>query len=70
MLLVEGHSCDVVYTDVQAALTDADVQVRLFGKPEVAGERRMGVVLALGDDTGHARRKATAAAARIGFELR
>lgn len=70
VLLVEGHSRDVVFRDVQAALTEPDTQVRLFGKPEVAGERRMGVVLALADDIDAARQKATSAAARIGVELR
>jgi len=70
VLLVEGHSRDVVFTDVQAALTEPDTQVRLFGKPEVAGERRMGVVLALAADVNAARAKANEAAARIGVELR
>jgi phosphoribosylglycinamide formyltransferase 2 len=70
VLLVEGRSRDVVFRNVQAALTEPDTQVRLFGKPEVAGERRMGVVLALADDIDAARRKATSAAARIGVELR
>ncbi|MBM4202558.1 MAG: formate-dependent phosphoribosylglycinamide formyltransferase [Gammaproteobacteria bacterium] len=70
VLLVEGHSRDVVFTDVQAALTEPDTQVRLFGKPEVAGERRMGVVLALAADVDAARAKANGAAARIGVELR
>lgn len=70
VLLVEGHSRDVVFRDVQAALTEPDTQVRLFGKPEVEGERRMGVVLALADDVDSARHKASTAAARIGVELR
>jgi len=41
------------------------VQVRLFGKPEVRGRRRMGVGLATGTDIADARAKARAAVAGI-----
>jgi phosphoribosylglycinamide formyltransferase 2 len=46
--------------------------LRLFGKPEVSGRRRMGVTLALGKDLDQARDKARRAAAGIvaGAELR
>ena len=44
------------------ALAEPDTQLRLFGKPEVRGQRRMGVALALADDIEQARAKARAAA--------
>ncbi|MEQ8514166.1 MAG: ATP-grasp domain-containing protein, partial [Chromatocurvus sp.] len=51
VLLVQGNSSDVRYGNLAAALEEPDTDLRLFGKPEVRGERRMGVALALGDST-------------------
>lgn len=58
VVLVHGHSSDVHFSGVDAALAEADTQVRLFGKPQVEGERRMGVALALADSIDEARAKA------------
>ncbi len=69
VLLVEGHSQDVVFHDLSAVLEEPDTQVRLFGKPAVEGERRMGVVLALGNSVEEARRRANDAAAKVKFDL-
>jgi phosphoribosylglycinamide formyltransferase 2 len=71
-VLLEGRSRDVRFHDVGRALEEPDTQLRLFGKPEVAGRRRMGVTLALGRDLEEARDKARRAAAAIvaGAELR
>jgi phosphoribosylglycinamide formyltransferase 2 len=53
-----------VFDTVEAALTEPDTALRLFGKPEVRGKRRMGVTLAraatLDDARSKARRAATA----------
>lgn len=65
VVLVEGESKAVVFGNVDAALSEPDTQLRLFGKPEVQGERRMGVALALGDSIDQARQKATRAAKSI-----
>jgi phosphoribosylglycinamide formyltransferase 2 len=46
VILVEGVSTQVCFEHVEAALSEADTQLRLFGKPEVSGHRRMGVALA------------------------
>lgn len=46
VLLVTGRSNQVVYNNLAEALVENNTQVRLFGKPEVAGTRRMGVALA------------------------
>jgi phosphoribosylglycinamide formyltransferase 2 len=59
-LLVDGNSSSIRYTDVERALAAPDTALRLFGKPEVRGHRRMGVALALGADIDQARAKARA----------
>src|SRR5687768_2004263 len=59
-LLVEGESSDIRFENVERALTEPDTAVRLFGKPEVHGHRRMGVSLALGASIDEARAKARA----------
>ena len=41
---------DIRFENVERALTEPDTALRLFGKPEVRGHRRMGVSLALGGD--------------------
>ncbi len=71
-VLLEGRSRDVRFHGVERALAEADTQLRLFGKPEVNGRRRMGVTLAVGAGLDEARAKARRAAAAIveGAELR
>jgi phosphoribosylglycinamide formyltransferase 2 len=59
-LLVEGDSANVRFENVDQALREPDTAIRLFGKPEVRGQRRMGVSLALGSDLDSARAKARA----------
>lgn len=58
VILAEGESSQVSFGNLEAALQQPDTQVRLFGKPEVSGQRRMGVVLARGETLDDARRKA------------
>ena len=58
VILVEGDSNQVSYSNLVEAMSDEDIQVRLFGKPEVKGQRRMGVCLALGNDVKNAVAKA------------
>lgn len=57
-LLVEGESRSVSFSGVDQALAEPDTALRLFGKPEVRGKRRMGVGLALGANLEEARAKA------------
>ena len=54
-LVVEGHSENVRFDNIATALAQPDTQLRLFGKPKVAGKRRMAVALARGTDVGSAR---------------
>ncbi|MCS6945993.1 MAG: formate-dependent phosphoribosylglycinamide formyltransferase [Steroidobacteraceae bacterium] len=64
-ILVAGESRQVEFTGLERALTEPDTALRLFGKPEVHGQRRMGVALARGADVDEARRKARAVAAGV-----
>lgn len=68
-LLVEGESQDVRFGKLDAALGEPDTQLRLFGKPEVRGSRRLGVALALGEDVDEARAKARRVMERIQVSL-
>jgi phosphoribosylglycinamide formyltransferase 2 len=70
-ILLEGESRDIRFHSVESALGEPDTQLRLFGKPEVRGKRRMGVALATAANVDAARDKARRAAAAImkGAEL-
>ncbi len=65
VVLVEGESDQVRFDNVEAALIEPDTQLRLFGKPEVKGRRRMGVALARGDSIENAIDKAKRASDAI-----
>lgn len=69
VILPEGKSTEVSYTGLEDALSEPGTQLRLFGKPELSGRRRMGVALALGSSIEDARDKARAAADAITVEL-
>ena len=69
VILVEGDSKDVTFGNLNEALFEEDVQVRLFGKPEVKGQRRMGVALARGDSIGQAKEKAIKASSSVSITL-
>lgn len=68
-LLVEGSSSEVSYRGLDDVLRMPDVELRLFGKPEVQGKRRMGVVLAQGQSIEEARERASVALSRIQIDL-
>ncbi|MCY3821194.1 MAG: formate-dependent phosphoribosylglycinamide formyltransferase [Gammaproteobacteria bacterium] len=70
VILAHGDSDEVTYTGLEEALSAPGTEVRLFGKPEVRGERRMGVALALGESIGEARSKARTAAAAVQCNVR
>ena len=48
-IVIEGDTNRVSFEGLEDALAIPGVQVRLFGKPEVCGHRRFGVVLATGE---------------------
>ena len=68
-LVVEGHSENVRFDNISTALAQPDTQLRLFGKPKVAGKRRMAVALARGSDVEAARAAARKVTEEIGVIL-
>lgn len=64
VILPQLDSHNVQFVNVEAAL-GAGLQLRLFGKPEIAGQRRLGVALATGDSTDDAVARAIASAAAV-----
>ncbi|WNO60980.1 formate-dependent phosphoribosylglycinamide formyltransferase [Rheinheimera sp. MMS21-TC3] len=58
VLLVNGQSTNIQYQGLAKALMQPDTELRIFAKPEVQGERRMGVALALAEDVQTATAKA------------
>lgn len=65
VLLVKGESSDITFGNLEHALVAPDTGLRLFGKPTVAGTRRMGVGLARASTVDEATRKALAVVAAI-----
>jgi len=68
-LLAQGHGTQISYHHLDLALSAEDTYLRLFGKPEVRGERRVGVILSRADSIEAARAKAQAAHAAIKVEV-
>lgn len=58
VVLVEGDSEQARFGNLQQVLAEPNTQLRLFGKPEVKGQRRMGVVLARDESVETAKEKA------------
>ncbi|WP_227317116.1 formate-dependent phosphoribosylglycinamide formyltransferase [Cedecea davisae] len=67
VILPELQSDNVKYSNVGAAL-GGGLQLRLFGKPEIGGKRRMGVALATGNSVDEAVARAIASAAQVKVE--
>ena len=68
-LLAEGHGRTPIFHGVAESLAEPDTALRLFGKPEVRGRRRVGVALARGDSILQAKEKARRVAERMRIEL-
>ncbi|WP_020698759.1 formate-dependent phosphoribosylglycinamide formyltransferase [Reyranella massiliensis] len=64
-VLADGNIADPTYTGLAKALAQPGTSVRIFGKPEVKGHRRMAVALATGRSVAEARRKAMASARQL-----
>ena len=67
VILPEGNSKQVVFNNIDKALQQPNTQVRLFGKPEVQGERRMGVVLARDESLDKALETAKSGSSAVNF---
>jgi len=69
-LLAWGDSKDIAFSGMEEALAVPGTDMRIFGKPEVKGHRRMGVMLATADTVQQACDKVDEAAAKIKIDLR
>lgn len=69
VILVEGNSTKVEFGNLETALAQPDTSIRLFGKPGVAGRRRLGVCLARGESVEDAKAKAIAASEAVKISL-
>ena len=65
VIIGEGQSRQMRYHGLADALAESDTELRLFGKPEIDGARRLGVALARGQDIDEARAKARRSAACV-----
>lgn len=57
-VVVEGDTTEIEFDNLENVLAEPGVQLRIFGKPEIKGHRRMGVILATADTLEEAREKA------------
>ncbi|CAM4261724.1 formate-dependent phosphoribosylglycinamide formyltransferase [Vibrio neonatus] len=65
VILGQGTSTNLSYTGIDEAVANPDTQIRLFGKPDIDGRRRLGVILTRAKDTTLAVHSATSAAKKI-----
>jgi phosphoribosylglycinamide formyltransferase 2 len=65
VILAKDYSDSIFFQGVAEALSEPDIDLRLFGKPSSRPFRRMGVALAKGKDVLEAREKANRAASKI-----
>lgn len=68
-IVVEGNSKEVVFSGLEDILSEENVQIRIFGKPEVKGHRRLGVILASDESVEAALEKAERAYAKLKVEV-
>lgn len=57
-IVVEGTTREILMMGLERVLEEPGTDMRIFGKPEIIGHRRMGVILARGESVEDARRKA------------
>ena len=64
-IVVEGNTTEYEFRDVEKVLEEPGVQVRFFGKPEIKGHRRVGVILATDETVEKALAKAERAYSKL-----
>ncbi|MEG0252618.1 MAG: ATP-grasp domain-containing protein, partial [Muribaculaceae bacterium] len=64
-VVVDGDSDKIEFDNLEKVLSEPGVQLRIFGKPELNGHRRMGVILATDDTLESAKAKAERAYERL-----
>ncbi|MDE7426438.1 MAG: formate-dependent phosphoribosylglycinamide formyltransferase [Muribaculaceae bacterium] len=68
-IVVEGDTDKIEMDNLENVLSEPGVQIRIFGKPEIKGHRRMGVILATADTVETAREKADRAYAALKINI-
>ena len=64
-IVVEGNTKEYEFCNLEKVLEEPGVQIRIFGKPEIIGHRRVGVILATADTVEEALAKAERAYAKL-----
>ena len=64
-IVVEGNTKEYEFCNLDEVLSEPGVQIRIFGKPEIAGHRRVGVILATDESVEKALAKAERAYAKL-----
>ncbi|MBQ7952009.1 MAG: formate-dependent phosphoribosylglycinamide formyltransferase [Alistipes sp.] len=68
-IVVEGDTDKVVFENLDQVVAEEGVQIRIFGKPEVVGHRRFGVILATDQTVEKALEKAERAYAKLSYSV-
>lgn len=69
-VVVEGSTKEMEFGNLENVMAEEGVQMRIFGKPEIKGHRRMGVILATAPTLEEARTKALRASQKITVSLK
>ena len=68
-VVVEGNTREYEFQNLDKVLEEPGVQMRIFGKPEISGHRRLGVLLATADTVGEALAKVERAYAKLSVKV-
>lgn len=68
-IVVEGNTNRVEFGNLEKVLEEPGVDIRIFGKPEVRGHRRLGVILATADSVEEAIAKCDRAYAKLEIKV-
>lgn len=68
-VVVEGETTCIEMDNLEKVLEEPGTQMRIFGKPEIHGHRRMGVILATADSVEEARAKALRAYEKLDVKV-
>ena len=70
VIISEGTGTQISFSGLNQALAEPDTDIRLFGKPDINGERRLGVVVAKADIIAAAREKANSGSAAVKVHIK
>ncbi len=69
-IVVEGNTTEYEFDNLEEVLAEPGVQIRIFGKPEIKGHRRVGVILATDETVENALAKAERAYAKLKVNIK